>query len=69
MEDLKKQSGGGELADTSERSAELTANELENVSGGVYRITNIRANMTQFSGAALPGTQQVNASVSTSTAN
>jgi len=31
-----------------------------------YRITNIRANMTQFSGAALPGTQQVNASVSIS---
>ncbi len=32
----------------------------------IFRITNVRGNMTQFSGAALPGTQPVNASVAIS---
>jgi hypothetical protein len=44
---------------------------LPAVSSGVtriYRITNIRANVTGFSGAALQGTQQLNASVSISSA-
>ncbi|MGO9257348.1 MAG: hypothetical protein ACLQU1_13725 [Bryobacteraceae bacterium] len=44
---------------------------LAPVSAGVariYRITNIRANVSGFSGAALQGTQQLNASVSISSA-
>ena len=51
MEDPKKQSNASELADTQECTEEVTANELENLSGG--RFTNVRINST---GLISPGT-------------
>ena len=52
-----------EELDREGRNAELNCKELETLAGGVYRITNVRANVSGLGGGGLAGTTQLLASI------